>query len=148
MHTRLCTLREANELVNRWHRHHKPTVGHRFSICAVNDNGEMVGAAIVGRPVARAYDAEKVVEVNRLVTDGTYNACSMLYAAAAREARKRGFKHIITYILATEPGTSLKAAGWTLESKVRGRSWSCKSRPRIDKTESQKCDKLRFGRNL
>ena len=26
-----CSLREANEFVSKFHRHHKPTVGHKFS---------------------------------------------------------------------------------------------------------------------
>jgi hypothetical protein len=148
MRVESCSLREANKFVALWHRHHKPTVGHRFSLHAVNDSGEVVGAAIIGRPVARALDADKVVEVNRLVTNGTRNACSMLYAAAAREASKRGFTHIITYILATEPGTSLMACGWEFEAKVKGRSWSRESRLREEENPLQCQDKTRWGRSL
>lgn len=162
------SLADANALVSAWHRHSKPVRGHRFSIGA-HDGDHLVGAAIVGRPRARALPASEVVEVLRLVTDGTPNACSFLYGASARAARALGYRLAITYtrawrdpkcescrvgahcygidplclcecpslappprprtlaeanvLVATEPGTSLRAAGWTREALVRGRSW-------------------------
>ena len=117
-------LKEANELVRRWHRHHKPCVGHRFSIGVYDDkNRRVVGAAIVGRPVARRVDHTSVLEVTRLVTDGTKNACSILYAAAARIGREMGYQRIQTYILDTEQGTSLTAASWTYQGPTTGGQW-------------------------
>lgn len=121
------SVRQANALVSEWHRHHKPVRGHRFSLGAVKD-GRTVGAATVGRPVARAVDQWQVAEVTRLVTDGTKNACSFLYGASARVAKAMGFHLIQTYILASEPGTSLRAAGWVLDGEVRGRDWNTPSR--------------------
>lgn len=129
-------LDEANAFVAQHHRHHKPVVGHLFSIGAAL-GGKIVGVAIVGRPVARMRDDGVTAEVTRLCTDGTKNACSFLYGAAARAAFALGFKQIGTYILATEPGTSLTATGWRLISEVRGRSWSRPSRPRVDKHPTQ-----------
>lgn len=64
---------------------------------------------------------------------GHRNACSFLYAAAARAAFALGYARIGTYILKSEPGTSLKAAGWKLIGETPGRSWSVPSRPRADK---------------
>lgn len=124
LHTVPLDLREANTLITRWHRHHAPAVGHRFSIGVVDDQGTLRGACIVGRPVARAVDHHAVVEVVRLVSDGTKNACSHLYGAAARAAQAMGYQRIQTYILADEPGTSLKAAGWHRDGEVRGRAWA------------------------
>ena len=46
------SLKEANAFVERYHRHHKPVVGHKFSIGAT-DGETIVGVAIVGRPVSR-----------------------------------------------------------------------------------------------
>src|SRR5690242_1445240 len=118
------TLKEANALVAVLHRHHRPVVGHRFSIGLVSTSGDLCGAVIVGRPVARlAGKPREVAEVTRLVTDGTPNACSMLYQAAARTAKEMGFKRIQTYILASEPGTSLKASGWVDEGEAGGGQW-------------------------
>lgn len=105
------TLAEANAFVAKHHRHHKPVTGHKFSIGCIAD-GRLVGVAIVGRPVSRYLDNGLTLEVNRLCTDGTKNACSMLYAAAWRAARAMGYHKIITYTLDTENGASLRAAGW------------------------------------
>lgn len=105
------TLREANAFVEQNHRHHGATVGHKFSI-GLSDGEKIVGVAIVGRPVSRHLDDGWTLEVNRLCTDGTRNACSMLYAAAWRAARAMGYKRVVTYILDTENGASLRAAGW------------------------------------
>lgn len=116
------TLKQLNEFVALHHRHHKPVQGHRFSIGVASD-GEIVGACSVGRPVARSCDPYLVAEVTRLVTNGTYNACSILYSAAARAARAMGFEKIQTYILESEPGTSLKASGWHMEATSPGGQW-------------------------
>ena len=80
------TLKQANILVTSLHRHHKPAVGHRFSL-GLEKDGQLVGACIVGRPVSREISQYNVAEVTRLVTDGTKMACSMLYGAAARVSR-------------------------------------------------------------
>ena len=121
------TLKQANALVSQLHRHHKPCVGHRFSL-GLQEGSELLGAAICGRPVARGVSQYEVLEVSRLVTNGTKNACSMLYQACARVAKEMGFLKIQTYILATEPGTSLKASGWTMVGETAGGDWNCKVR--------------------
>lgn len=77
------TLREANAFVEQNHRHHGPVAGHKFSI-GLSDGEQIVGVAIIGRPVSRHLDDGWTLEVNRLCTDGSRNACSMLYAAAWR----------------------------------------------------------------
>jgi tRNA A37 N6-isopentenylltransferase MiaA len=125
------TLAEANAFVDEYHRHHKPTVGHICSL-AVSDGDKVVGVAIVGRPVARRLDNGFVAEVNRLCTDGTRNACSMLYRAAWRAVRALGYRRLITYTMEQEGGASLRAAGMRLIGEAGGGSWSCPSRPRVD----------------
>lgn len=129
-------LAEANAFVRKHHRHHKPVVGHYFSIGAVLGE-DVVGVVIVGRPVARARQDGETVEVTRLCTDGTRNAASFLYGAAQRAAFALGFRRIGTYILASEPGTSLIAAGWRLVGERGGGSWDTPSRPRVDKHPTQ-----------
>jgi len=129
-------LSEANLLVKEWHRHHEEVVGHRYSIgCYDTKKQELVGAAIVGRPVARAVNHRVVLEVTRLVTNGTKNACSFLYAAAARVGKELGYEKIQTYILDTETGVSLLAAGWYLEEEFAGGGHGWHSRS--DRNESQ-----------
>lgn len=126
------TLAEANAFVLEHHRHHRPVVGHKFSLAAVLGQ-QVVGVAIVGRPVSRHRDDGLTLEVSRLCTDGTRNACSFLYGAAARATFALGYCRIGTYTLPDEGGASLRAAGWTLIGERRGGSWSSPSRPRVDK---------------
>jgi hypothetical protein len=135
-----ATLKQANEMVERLHRHHKPVVGHRFSIGCEDENGVAHGMAIVGRPVARAIDQNRVAEVTRLVTDGTPHVCSKLYAACARAAEAIGYNWIQTAILESEMGTSLKAAGWHFDHTIKGRDWNCPSREGR-RTDQPMCDK-------
>lgn len=134
-HVRIA-LSQANDFVAEHHRHHKPVVGHLFSIGAVFGD-QLVGVAIVGRPVARMRDDGLTAEVTRLCTDGTRNACSFLYGASARAAFALGFKRIGTYILASEDGSTLRAAGWRLIGETKGGTWSRPSRGRVDKHPTQ-----------
>jgi hypothetical protein len=124
--------REAKEFVERVHRHHFSPQGWKFGLAA-EKNGIIVGIVMVGRPVARMLDDGSTAEVIRLATDGTKNACSFLYAKARKIAFELGYLRIITYILESEPGTSLRAAGWRLVGPAGGGSWSRPSRKRVDK---------------
>jgi hypothetical protein len=116
------TLRAANAYVVERHRHHKSSRGHKFSIGLMVDE-EILGIAICGRPVSRGSDDGYTLEVARLCTDGTENACSKLYGACARIAKEMGYAKIQTYILESEPGTSLKASGWVMEAVTAGGQW-------------------------
>lgn len=109
---RPITLKAANDYVSRLHRHNQPTTGHKWSL-ACYDGERLCGVAIAGQPIARKLDDGLTIEVRRLCTDGTKDACSKLYGACARVAKEMGYRKIITYTLISEPGTSLKASGWT-----------------------------------
>ncbi len=139
------SLKTANAFVNEHHRHHKGVTGHKFSIGCEAD-GRLVGVAIMGRPVSRYLDDGLTLEVNRLCTTGEKNACSMLYAAAARAARAMGYRKIITYTLDTEPGTSLRAAGWVCAGPAGGKRWTGQRRPATDLYPAQM--KLRYEKTL
>ena len=114
-------LKEANAFVEQHHRHHKRIQGHRFSL-GVEDDGKLVGVCIVGRPVGGQHQSDWV-EVTRMCTDGTKDACSFLYGAAARAAKSLGFQRIQTYILKEEPGVSLKASGWKFDRMSHPIGW-------------------------
>jgi hypothetical protein len=131
------TYDDACKFVEQFHRHHPPPQGHKFSI-AVADGEKVVGVIMVGRPVARGFDNGRTLEVIRCCTDGTKNAASKLYAAAWRAARSMGYLRIVTYTLAEEPGTTLRAAGWRELYKTKGGSWNCPTRPRLDHPTGQK----------
>jgi hypothetical protein len=122
-HLRLVSveLKQANKFIEALHRHHSRIQGHRFSIGAV-DGDKLVGVAVVGRPVGGA-NQDRWVEVTRCCTDGTTNACSFLYGAAARAARELGYERIQTYILNEENGASLKASGWVFDRMSHPVGW-------------------------
>ena len=124
------TLAQANEFIASKHRHHFPVKRDKFRVGCEQD-GELVGVACVGQPVARMLCDGFTLEVVRLCSDGTKDVCSFLYSRCARIAKEMGYRKIITYILDTEDGTSLKASGWHCEAeKCGGGSWNVPSRPR------------------
>ena len=138
-------LKAANEYVSRLHRHHAAVYRDKFRIGCLDDNGNLCGVIQCARRVSRVLDDGKTLEVVRLCTDGTKNACSFLYSRAARIAREMGYERIITYILESESGSSLKASGWRLDKEnAGGGNWSRPSRerylidPQISLFEDQK----------
>lgn len=120
---RPITFKDAQTFVADNHRHNKPPTGHKFSI-AVYDGDRLCGVVMVGRPVGRYLDDGLTLEVNRCCTDGTRNACSMLYGAAWRAAKALGYQHIITYTRQSESGASLRAAGWKYDGPAGGTHWT------------------------
>ena len=154
------SLKEAQIYIDTKHRHHKSSHRDKFRIGAVKD-GELVGVVQVGRPVSRRLDDGYTLEVLRLCTDGTRDVCSFLYSRSARIAKELGYKKIITYILETENGSSLKASGWKLEQEgVGGGSWDVPSRRReiqptqislieeMNKDKYPTCKKQRWSKEL
>lgn len=123
MEIRPITFRQACDFINLHHRHHQPTVGCKFSL-GLYDNEALVGVAVCGRPVSRYLDDGLTCEINRLCTDGTYNACSMLYGACCRVAKEMGYKQIITYILESENGASLRASNFICDGAAGGTHWT------------------------
>ncbi len=146
IHLRPVTFAQACKYIASTHRHHRPPQGHKFSIGLADEQGVLRGVVCVGRPVSRMLDDGMTAEVTRLCTDGVKNGCSILYGAAARAAAAMGYKRIITYILASETGASLKASGWAIETSSKGGSWSVPSRPRQDNHPLE--PKTRWGRKL
>lgn len=162
---RPITRDEAKAFVREHHRHHGAPVGDLWRHAVHDDEGIVVGVAVVGRPVARALDDGLTVEVTRLCTLGAPNADSMLYGAARRAADAKGYRRGLTYILASEwnrfvddggnpcsecnptarrvGGAGVRAAGYRFLWKVKGRSWDTPSRPRTDKHPTE--DKIALG---
>lgn len=136
MRLKPISFKKACDFVNTIHRHHKAPQGHKFSISLVNENEEVLGVVMVGRPLSRYLDTGYISEVIRLATDGTPNACSMLYGAAWRASKAMGYTKIVTYILETEPGTSLIAAGWVKEADLKAQTQWGKYRPAKNRVES------------
>ena len=124
MHIAPITFREASDYINRYHRHHNATIGCKFCISVVDEDGQLRGVAVCGRPVSRKLDDGLTLEINRVCTDGARNACSMLYGACVRIAKAMGYKKVITYTLQSEDGASLKASNFICEGKAGGTHWT------------------------
>jgi hypothetical protein len=150
-------LETAREFVARHHRHNPAPLTWRFGFGCFNGL-DMVGVCVVGNPAARLIDRRLgyskptvTLEVNRLCvrTDlpraVVKDACSKMYAHAARETLRRfdgrqppdsagrslRIERIITYTLGSENGASLRAAGWEETSITRDADvWDRPSRPR------------------
>ena len=127
-----CTFSEASAFITEWHRHHRPPVGHKFSVALADEAGKVRGVATVGRPISRRLDDEWTLEVTLVATDGCANATSALYGACRRAAWAMGYRRLITYTLPSEGGASLRGTGWSCVGEVGGGSWSRESRPRVD----------------
>ena len=125
---RPITLKEANAFVTKNHRHHDSVTGCKFAIGlykTVKGTEKLIGVAICGRPVSRHLDNGLTLEINRLCTTETGNCCSMLYGRCVRIAKDMGYEKVITYILESEPGISLKASGFVLEDECcGGKNWN------------------------
>ena len=141
----------ATGFVRRHHVHRGAPTAWRFG-ASVTNGPTLLGVVMVGNPVARGFNGRGMVEVNRLCVRRDvpaalrWNACSRLYAWACGEAERRGFTRIITYTRADEDGASLRAAGWTKEARVRGRSWNTRTRVRAE--SGPPIDKDRWSRTL
>lgn len=143
LRAKLVDLDDVNAFVRRFHRHHKPA--HRGKVTlgvALRSSDQLVGVALLARPVARRADDGETLEVTRLATDGTPNACSFLLARARVIAAKMGAQKLLTYTLPEEGGASLRAAGFVLAGEAGGGSWNRPSRPRKDTAPLQ--TKLRW----
>ena len=140
------TLKEANAFVNDNHRHHKGTAGCKFAI-GLYEKDKLIGVAICGRPVSRYLDNGKILEINRVCTKSSYshNACSRLYGACCRIAKEMGYEKVITYILASENGSSLKASNFICEGTAGGTHWTGSRDKGQDIPQEMK---LRFSKQL
>jgi hypothetical protein len=140
-------LKEANKFIDRYHRHNGAVLVARFAIGAAVD-GELMGVAIVGNPVARRLAAEGVAEVVRLcvIPGAPLGACSFLYARCWRIWEMMGGSKLITYTLQSESGSSLRGAGWSQEALLDPRTgWDTPSRRRVNQPISQE-PKIRWSK--
>ena len=120
-----ATLAQANAYVVDTHRHNGRLPSAKFALAAVDEHGDVVGVAIAGLPKARMLCDGATLEISRVATDGSRNACSLLYGAAVRAAKALGYSRVVTYTLESEPGASLRASGWRLAAAgVGGDTWT------------------------
>jgi hypothetical protein len=140
----------ANELITRWHRHHKPVRSHRFAIGALLEQ-QLVGAVIVGNPIAAELQKSPIItfEVLRLVTDRAPHVASRLLGASWRSARAQGVLRMVSYTRVDELGTCYRAAGWRPVARVTGRDWTTGNKadrwlPGLYRPSTEVVDRIRW----
>ncbi len=137
-------LKDANAFVNQYHRHHKGSTGCKFAL-GMFEEDKLIGVAICGRPVSRHLDDGRTMEIYRVCTKGGPNICSALYSRCCQICKLYGNKKVITYILESENGASLKASNFVCEGKAGGTHWTGE-RNRGQNIPNEM--KLRYARNL
>lgn len=121
------TQREARAFVAEHHRHNAPDRGDVIRVGLAVD-GQLVAVGVAGRPKAAGLQDGRTLEVTRVCTLGHENACSRLYGALARAAAALGWRRLVTYTRADEPGSSLRASGWVRDADLdAARSWALES---------------------
>jgi hypothetical protein len=152
MFCRLITFKEAKKIIGEWHSHHKPPIGHVFSLGAYDcDLDNLIGVVIVGRPVSPGFGNEfgKVLEVTRLCTNGYKNAASFLLGCVKKSCKELGVEKLISYTREDENGTCYLAAGWKKVSKVKGKGWVSGNKsdrwlPGLYLPTTEICDRVRW----
>jgi hypothetical protein len=121
------TLKQANDFVEAYHRHSSRTSndGGKFAI-GLDLGGQLVGAAIVGRPIARLLQLPGTAELLRCCVGpgAPVGAGKKLNARCKRIWQLMGGTRLVTYTLASESGGSLAGAGFVREAAVPGRQWN------------------------
>lgn len=138
---RPITQRAARAWVESIHRHLTAPRGDviRVAVWLVTDGepDRLVGVAMAGRPTARHLQDGATLEITRVATDGTRDACSIAYGALRRAATALGWARLITYTLPEEGGASLRAAGFRMGGQTDGGEWS---RPSRERRQAERAD--------
>lgn len=130
---RPITKTAARIFVNEHHRHNEAPTEMQVSFAiGLWEDGELVGVATAGQPVARALADGFTLEINRSCIRGlTNNANSIVYGAICRAAKALGYRRVVTYTLHSESGASLRASGFTRVADIGSRSWQDDSKVRV-----------------
>lgn len=112
LHLVPCTVKAAKAYIAEHHRHLKVVGWGRFAAAVADEGGAWHGVGLVGNG-PRVWEGSTRLSITRIATDGTPNACSMLYGALCRAGKALGYTEAWTWTLPEEPGASLRASGFT-----------------------------------
>jgi hypothetical protein len=128
---RSISLREANRFLAIVDNRQGPVRRHKFAIALKGQDGALQGVAIAGPPSTRSLDTGWRLEILLVATDGTPQAESTLYEAAARTGEAIGYRRcdILTHTRATDSDTALREAGWVPIAEAPGTSPRYPGRP-------------------
>ena len=133
LNTKPITIKQANEFVAKYHRHHRPTTKNcgKWAISAVDVKTDIiVGISITGNPVSASFMDGYTLEITRLcIKEGApLGTASFLISKCSSIWKQMGGKRLLTYTLSHESGASLKGAGWEKIGEVMPHNnWKHKS---------------------
>ena len=122
------TVKAAQWWIRGVHRHLPVVQGGLFAAAVVDDD-TVLGVGLAANP-PRLWQGTGRFVIARIATAGAPNACSALYGALCRAGKALGYREAWTYTLPEEPGTSLRAAGFTDMGLTSGGEHDRPSRPR------------------
>ncbi|WP_369596454.1 XF1762 family protein [Novosphingobium aromaticivorans] len=142
------SIRSAKAFVREHHRHNPSVAGARTAI-GLELDGRLVGVGLLGNPKARELAADRTcAEAVRVCVshEAPKGASSKINSRLKRIWQLHGGRRFITYNRADESGASMRGAGLTPTSVVKGRQWNCQSRPRT--VVQDVVDKVRWEQAL
>lgn len=104
-------LASARAWIQRVHSHLDAPIGGKAAV-AIEEDGRLCCVALLGRPNARALQAQGCAEVLRVASDRTPHAAGMALAAITRAALSLGYTRIVSSTLLGEKGTMYRGTGW------------------------------------
>ncbi|PQJ76546.1 XF1762 family protein [Polaribacter glomeratus] len=134
LRTKPTTIKKANQFVEEFHRHHRPTTRNsgKWAISAIDiKSNKVVGVAIVGNPVSATLMDGYTLEITRLciAENSPKGTASFLISNCSKIWKLMGGNKMITYTLCSESGASMKGAGWEKVAEVKPHNnWKNKSK--------------------
>ena len=129
---------EVDRYITEHHYLHSAPAGARLRLWIKDDSNNIIGAMMWGRPTARTYNQERILELTRMfmVDDTEPYAESKALAMARKLIRKQlpQVKGLISYSSTGEhhKGTIYEADGWFAVGMIEAKAWNKKDRANID----------------
>lgn len=149
MKLELSTKTDVDKWIIEHHYLHSVPAGARLRLWIKDDDDNIIGAMMWGRPTARTYDYNRIMELTRLhMIDETEPCAESKALGMARKLIRKMFpniKGLITYTSTGEnhKGTIYLADGWFAVGAARAVPWSKPGRKNIDTSS-----KIRWVRSV
>lgn len=138
MRLEVCHTTEVDRYIMERHYLHSVPAGARLRFWVKDDNSDIIGAMMWGRPTARTYNPNRIMELTRLyLEDNTAHCAESRALGMARRYMRKYFpevKGLIAYTSSAQghAGTIYQADGWFALGCTRARPWNRTGRKNID----------------
>lgn len=133
-----CKTKEVDRYIAENHYLHSTPAGAKLRLWVLDDNNNIIGAMMWGRPTARTYNHERILELTRLfmIDETEPNAESKALGMARKLIRTKlpQIKGLISYSSTGEEhkGTIYEADGWFAVGLTEAKKWNKEGRANID----------------